>query len=87
VAYPMLAKDILRYFLDHPDAADDLEGVVHWRMQQMILENAIAQADEALQWLAERQYLTQEQRRSSRPIFRLNLERQHEATSFLREDE
>lgn len=87
VAYPVLAKDILRYFLNHPDAADDLEGVMHWRIQEMVLENAIAGVDQALQWLAENQYLTQERRQGSRTTFRLNHDMQREADAFLKDKE
>ena len=51
---PALTKEILRYFLEHPEATDDLEGISRWRLRQKNSERSISEVNQALQWLVER---------------------------------
>jgi hypothetical protein len=82
-----LAKEILRYFLTHPEATDDLDGISRWRLEQAALERSVSDTYDALQWLVEQGYLAQEQLHGTRLTFRMNSKKRDAAKQFLGEDE
>lgn len=66
------AKDILRYFLQHPEAVADLEGVARWRLLEETVHRRLEETEEALGWLIHHRYLLQESTTTSGRLFRLN---------------
>ena len=83
---PRKAREILRYFLLHPGAADTLEGVAYWRL----LAGGSAQQDigataEAVEWLVSEGYLKEASTPHSSRTYSLNAEASSRATQFLGE--
>lgn len=77
-----IAKDILSYFLDNPQAADDLEGVARWRLLRQTIHRDVEETSRALDWLVRRGLLTRVPTAGS-AIFRLQAEQRAEAAAFV----
>ena len=78
-----MAKEILRYFLRNPRAADSLEGVARWRLLEEAVQRRIESTDRALRWLVRHGYLREIGTSGTGAIFSLNAQRQEEAERFL----
>ena len=74
---------ILRYFVRHPHALDDLEGIARWRLLEEAIRAKVAETDRALHWLVERGFLRQTARLGSPPLFGLNPEKADDARTLL----
>ena len=79
------ARKILFYFLRNPQAADDLEGVVRFRLLDEQIHRNVAQARIALEWLVEKGLLVHEQAGTSNVIYRLNPKSREEVEQFLQQ--
>jgi hypothetical protein len=84
-AKPEVAKEILSYFIRHPQAADSLEGIAEWRILDEKLRRSLEETREALDWLVRKGFLREEEH-LSRPIFHLNEEKAAEVERFLGRD-
>lgn len=82
-----IAREILSYFLRHPDAADSFDGIARWRLLEDIVRRSVAATEEGLKWLIEQGYLKQEPVPSGKPIFSLNPGKRKEAEQFVSEQE
>jgi hypothetical protein len=80
---PAETKEILRYFLRNPQAADNLEGVVRWRLMEARVHRSVERVDQALDWLVAEGFLLKESAMFTDPIFRLNREKDGEARGFV----
>jgi succinate dehydrogenase/fumarate reductase flavoprotein subunit len=65
-------KEVLRYFLRHPDVADSLEGVVRWRVRQEVIHYTVDEVEQAVGWLARRGFLVRHDAPGIPTMFRLN---------------
>ena len=81
---PELAKEILRYFLRHPQAADSFEGVARWRLIEEVVQRRVEGTHKALSWLVRHGFLREVSTAGTGAIFSLNPERQAEAERFLK---
>ena len=81
-----VAREILSYFLRHPDTADSLVGIARWRLMQENVRQSVERTEEALQWLLAAGYMREETRVATGRIFRLNVERREAAARFLRNE-
>lgn len=81
-----VAREILRYFLRHPHAADDLAGIARWRLLQESVRHSVDATSEALTWLIGQGYMRRHTRVSSGQIFELNPERREAAERFVRDE-
>lgn len=81
---PEMARDILRYFLRNPQAADSIEGVARWRLLEEVVQRQVEGTRRALSWLVRHGFLREVSTTSTGAIFSLNPERQGEAERFLR---
>ena len=79
---PEAAREILKYFVEHPEAADTLEGVAHWRLIGRHL--TIEQVALALDWLVARGYLKRIARPFAYRIYSLDPGQLAEAERYLR---
>ena len=77
-----IAKDILSYFLDNPQAADDLEGVARWRLLRQAIHRDVEETSRALDWLVQRGLLTRISKAGS-AIFHLGAEQRAGAAAFV----
>jgi len=78
-------KDVLRYFLRHPQASDDLEGITRWRLLDQRIEDSLIQVNRAVRWLVSEGVLMQDPARTSHPVFRLNKDRSNEIAQLVRD--
>jgi hypothetical protein len=53
-----MAREILRYFVRNPHAADSLEGVARWRLMDEVIRRKLDETEAALEWLTAQGYLT-----------------------------
>jgi len=82
---PALAREILRYFLRNPKAADSLEGVAGWRLMEELIHHRVEGTRTALEWLVSRGFLQQASTTVAGPIYSLNLEHRSDAEEFVAE--
>jgi hypothetical protein len=80
-----VAREILSYFLRHPEAADDLAGIARWRLMQESVRHSVEKTREALQWLIDEGFMREETRLGTGQIFLLNAERRRAAEEYLRQ--
>ena len=76
-------RDVLSYFLQNPSAADSLEGIARWRVQQETVPQIVEQVEQALAWLVKERLLVREDRIGGAPTFRLDTARAEEAKRLL----
>lgn len=55
-----VAQQIARYLEEHPNAADTLEGVVHWWLARQRYEDSVQTVEVALAWLVEQGLVTKQ---------------------------
>ncbi len=78
-----VAKQVMSYFLKHPNAADSLEGVARWRLLQERIDRTVAETHVAIQWLVDRDFLEEIRSRSSETVFVLNRAHLSQAQEFV----
>ena len=76
----------MRYFVRHPHAADDLEGIARWRLAEEAIRNKVEETHRALTWLVEHGYLRLTPTAGSTPVFSLNADKVGEANALLASD-
>ena len=69
----------MRYFVRHPQAVDDLEGIARWRLAEEKIRNKVEETHCALTWLVERGYLRLTRTVGPSPVFSLNPDKAVEA--------
>jgi hypothetical protein len=74
-----IAREILSYFLRNPRAADSFEGVARWRLSEEIARRSVVGTEDAMRWLVENQYLSEEKIPGGKIIYRLNMRRREDA--------
>jgi hypothetical protein len=79
-----LAKDVLSYFLRNPRAADNLEGVVRWRLPDERVHHVVETIDRALEWLVSQGYLKTSDTESAGRVFSLRTEKRVDAEQFVK---
>jgi hypothetical protein len=79
-----MAKEVLRYFLQNPHAADSLEGVAEWRLLEDAVQRRVEGTHRALGWLVRHGFLRHVPTAGTGGIFSLNPERRAEAERFLK---
>jgi hypothetical protein len=80
-----VAREILRYFLRHPEAVDNLAGIARWRLMQETVRTSVEKTTEALAWLIGEGFMREETRMGTGQLFRLNPERRNAAERYLRQ--
>jgi hypothetical protein len=73
----------LRYFIRHPRAVDDLEGIARWRLAEEAICNKVEETHRALTWLVESDYLLRTPTSGSTAVFSLNPAKVDEATALV----
>ena len=79
-------RGVLRYFVRHPQAVDDLEGIARWRLAEEAIRNKVEETHRALTWLVERDYLHLTRTAGPTPVFSLNPDKVGEAQALLASD-
>lgn len=78
-----IARDLLGYLINNPDAQDTLEGIVEWWLLQMKLETRTAKVKEALAGLVAKDLIMECTGTDSRLRYRINDARQAEIRDLL----
>lgn len=78
-----LAKQVLRYFLHHPQSADSLEGVARWRLLEETIHHTLTQTNGALEQLIAKGFLRVVSVPGSDSIYTLNPAKRDEAARYL----
>jgi len=81
-----VTKAVLSYFVRFPGAADNLEGITRWRLQEERVHRTLEETRVALDWLTAVGYLIREDSLSVEPLFRLNDARRDEAVALVLSD-
>jgi hypothetical protein len=81
------AESILRYFLRNPQAADDMEGVVRFRLLNEAIHRNVKEARVTLDWLVAKNLLLEEKREASSTMYRLNPDGIEEIEKFVKQRE
>ncbi len=79
-----VAKAILAYLADHPDAQDTLEGIAHWWLLERQISYHLALVQEAVEDLVQQGLILENRSTGSQPGYRLNLDRLEEIQSVFR---
>lgn len=66
-----VALEIIRYFLQRPDAADTLEGIARWRLMQQTIDRTIEETLAAVRLLIERGQIEEMRLAGGAIVFRL----------------
>lgn len=76
------ARNVLRYFLRNPQAADSLEGVAKWRLAEEHVHQTVQTTSRALQLLVDKGYLVERRSALTGKFFALDKENRREAERF-----
>ncbi len=84
-AHPEIAKEILDYFLRNANAADDLEGIVRFRLLEQAIFRRVSEVSETLEWLVSAGLLNKTMTPGSKgAIFNLDELKRAQAEKFVR---
>ena len=77
------AREIFQYFVDHPQASDDLEGIARWRLLQQQVTSQVEQVRRALELLVGLELISQQDTPTSGKRYSLNWAKFAESKTFL----
>ena len=69
-----MANAIKQYLNEHPQAADTLEGIVHWWLLRQRYERAVSLVDDALELLVQQGVLSKIVSNGSQTIYTMKRE-------------
>lgn len=78
-----IARDVLSYLIEHPDAQDTLEGIVEWWLVEQKIKQQTVTVREVLDDLVKRQYLVESKGMDSRSRYRINRSMREEIFSLI----
>jgi len=76
-------REVLRYFVRHPGAADDVRGVAQWRLLNEFVTRTVDETQQALTWLVAQGYLVETATVGSGKIYSLHPDRAGDAFALL----
>jgi hypothetical protein len=81
-----LEAEVLRYFVEHPEAVDSLEGICGWRLLGNRVRSQVENMQRVLDVLVAHEFLQRIETKSG-PFFRMNLQNREAAEEDLRQRE
>jgi hypothetical protein len=81
-----LATTILAYFVEHPEAVDNLEGISAWRLLSTRVRPTVESTQQVLELLVGQGFL-QRIETASGPLYQINPEKREAAEKVLRQRE
>jgi hypothetical protein len=78
-----LIRQVLEYFLRHPETADSLEGIARWRLSEERARQVLQSTQVVLEWLVASGYLERIESTAAAPLFRLNRARMAQAQQLV----
>lgn len=64
-----VAHQIARYLEDHPNAADTLDGVLHWWLLRQRYQDSLQTVERALTWLVEQGLVTKQKTPDGQEVY------------------
>ena len=80
-----IAREVLGYLIDNPDAQDTLEGIVEWWLLERKIDSRNVKVREALAELIDRGLILERAGSGSRPRYLINADKQEEIRALLRQ--
>lgn len=77
------AREIIRYFMQHPQASDDLQGIARWRLLQLRVHRQVQEVQSALALLVSMKLLNEQYTPSVGKRYCLNLAKLTESEDFV----
>jgi hypothetical protein len=74
-----VVRDVMRYFVQHPHAADSLEGIARWRLIEQRTRDLVEETSGAVEQLVEEGLLERVTVPGGKTLYRLNPDRQDAA--------
>jgi predicted transcriptional regulator len=81
-----LAREILAYLVDHPEAKDTLEGIVEWWLLRQQIERRVEQARIALAELVECGFIVERKGKDGRSMYLVNHSKMNEIRQFIQKN-
>jgi hypothetical protein len=78
-----IAREILAYLAEHPDAQDTLEGIVEWWLLDQAIKNWTKNVREALEELVVQGLVIEREGRDGRIHYRVNRRKRSEIREWL----
>jgi hypothetical protein len=78
-----LARQILAYLVEHPDAQDTLDGIAQWWIPEEIIRSEIANTKKAIAELVSQKFIFELHGKDSKPLYRLNRRKIDQIKDFL----
>src|SRR5262249_44199861 len=78
-----IAKDVLSYLVEHPQAQDTLEGITHWWLLEQEILQRTAEVQSALAELVEKGLVMERRGEDGRVHYRINQEKSEEIRALL----
>ncbi|HEY7181704.1 MAG TPA: hypothetical protein VIC84_09815 [Blastocatellia bacterium] len=82
-----IARQILAYLTEHPQARDTLEGIMHWWLLEQQIKYWTPQVQEALTELTAQGWLRESKGRDGRILYRVNRRKARRIQSMLERGE
>lgn len=79
-----IARDVLSYLAEHPEAQDTFEGIVEWWLLEQKIKRQTAEVREVLDNLASRKLILERRAGDSRTHYRLNRRKVKAIKAFLK---
>jgi hypothetical protein len=80
-----IARKILTYLADHPDAQDTLDGIVQWWLAEQEIKYEIGIVNEIVSELVKKEFLLAHKSTDSRVHYRMNRKKYEEIQALLKE--
>ena len=77
------AREILRYFIRHPDAKDTLEGIARWWFGNNRFEKNTSEVAESLHLLMARGFVIERHGQAIRPYYQMNPAKRADIAEFV----
>jgi hypothetical protein len=77
------AAAILNYFIRHPEAADDLDGIARWRLAEERAHRVVEETSRALDWLVKEELLEESAIPGGGKVYSLNAHKVEEARKLI----
>lgn len=80
-----VAREILTYLAENPEAQDTLEGVVRWWLLEQEINREVKRIEEALQDLVSKGLVLERRGSDSLTHYRINMQRYEEILQLIKE--
>ena len=80
-----VAREILRFYLRNPEAADSVEGLARWRLLDERIYSTLDKVSRAVSWLVSQELLVKEPTSPCTSVFRLNESERKKSEGFVQQ--